>query len=69
MWSYRIGETLVFPVRIESIARDFRSSQQTEQRKRVKHNKLFEEAYERCHTAPMEGVSFTLENFTAALDK
>jgi len=38
-------------------------------KERVKLKKLFEEAYERCRTAPMEGVSFTLEDFTAALDK
>jgi len=38
-------------------------------KERVKLKKLFEEAYERCRTAPMEGVSFTLEDFTAALEK
>ncbi|GLT34753.1 hypothetical protein SLA2020_092520 [Shorea laevis] len=31
--------------------------------------KIFEEAHERCRTAPMQGVSFTLEDFHAALDK
>ncbi|KAK7388043.1 hypothetical protein VNO78_22845 [Psophocarpus tetragonolobus] len=38
-------------------------------KERAKLKKLFEEAYERCRSAPMEGVSFTLEDFTAALDK
>lgn len=38
-------------------------------KERTKLKKLFEEAYERCRTAPMEGVSFTLEDFTAALEK
>jgi len=40
---------------------------QNKERARLK--KLFEEAYERCRNAPMEGVSFTIEDFTAALDK
>ncbi|RWR76397.1 Ribosomal protein S1 [Cinnamomum micranthum f. kanehirae] len=30
---------------------------------------LFDDAYERCITAPMEGVPFTVEDFHAALDK
>lgn len=30
---------------------------------------MFEEAYERCRTAPMEGLSFRVEDFHAALDK
>lgn len=38
-------------------------------RERQKLKEMFEEAYERCRTAPMEGVSFTLEDFHAALDK
>ncbi|RDY09333.1 30S ribosomal protein S1, chloroplastic [Mucuna pruriens] len=38
-------------------------------KERVKLKQLFDEAYERCRTAPMEGVSFTLQDFTAALDK
>ncbi|GMH18247.1 hypothetical protein Nepgr_020088 [Nepenthes gracilis] len=40
-----------------------------ETREREKLKQLFEEAHERCRTAPMEGVSFTLEDFNAALDK
>ncbi|OAY73076.1 30S ribosomal protein S1, chloroplastic [Ananas comosus] len=39
------------------------------QKERQKLKELFEEAYERCRTAPMEGVSFTVEDFNAALDK
>ncbi|KAJ6982488.1 30S ribosomal protein S1 [Populus alba x Populus x berolinensis] len=42
------------------------SNLQTQERHKLKE--LFEEAYERCRTAPLEGVSFTLEDFHAALD-
>ncbi|RDX64130.1 30S ribosomal protein S1, chloroplastic, partial [Mucuna pruriens] len=38
-------------------------------KERVKLKKLFEEAYERCRTAPTEGVSFSFQQFTDALDK
>lgn len=38
-------------------------------RERLKLKELFEEAYERCRTAPMEGVAFTLDSFHNALDK
>lgn len=40
-----------------------------ETREREELKQLFEEAYERCRTAPMEGVSFTLEEFHSALEK
>ncbi|KAJ9154644.1 hypothetical protein P3X46_027962 [Hevea brasiliensis] len=43
------------------------SNAQTKERENLKQ--LFEEAYERCRTAPMEGVAFTLEDFHSALDK
>nr|XP_010921394.1 30S ribosomal protein S1, chloroplastic [Elaeis guineensis] len=39
------------------------------QKERQKLKDLFEEAADRCRTAPMEGVSFTVEDFHAALDK
>ncbi|WOL00273.1 30S ribosomal protein S1, chloroplastic-like [Canna indica] len=39
------------------------------QKEREKLRELFDEASERCRTAPMEGVSFTVEAFHAALDK
>ncbi|XP_072983243.1 small ribosomal subunit protein bS1c-like [Typha latifolia] len=39
------------------------------QRERQKLKELFEEAYDRCRTAPMEAVSFTVEDFHATLDK
>lgn len=39
----------------------------TKERQELKQ--IFEEAYERCRTAPMEGVSFTLEQFHSALEK
>ncbi|XP_021751956.1 30S ribosomal protein S1, chloroplastic [Chenopodium quinoa] len=38
-------------------------------RERQKLKQLFEDAYERCRTAPMEGVSFTIDDFHTALDK
>ncbi|KAK4265955.1 hypothetical protein QN277_026938 [Acacia crassicarpa] len=43
------------------------SNAQTRERENLKQ--LFEEAYERCRTIPMEGVSFTIEEFDSALDK
>ncbi|XP_068663144.1 small ribosomal subunit protein bS1c [Aristolochia californica] len=43
------------------------SNAQTRERQKLKE--VFEEAYERCRTAPMEGVAFTVEDFHAALDK
>lgn len=36
---------------------------------RMKLKEMFEEAYERCRTAPTKGVPFTLDDFHAALDK
>lgn len=42
------------------------SNAQTKERLKLKE--LFEDAYERCRTAPMESVSFTIEDFHAALD-
>ncbi|TKY72454.1 30S ribosomal protein S1 [Spatholobus suberectus] len=41
----------------------------TQNKERARLKKMFEEAYERCRTAPTEGVSFTYEQFTDALDK
>lgn len=38
-------------------------------RERMKLKEMFEDAYERCRNAPMEGVSFTVEDFNDALDK
>ncbi|KAK8585903.1 hypothetical protein V6N13_050873 [Hibiscus sabdariffa] len=43
------------------------SNAQTKDRLELK--KMFEDAYERCRTAPMEGVSFTIEDFQNALEK
>ncbi|KAL5981604.1 ribosomal 40S subunit protein S1B [Asimina triloba] len=40
-----------------------------EQRERQELKQMFEEAYERCVAAPMEGVPFTVEDFEAAIDK
>ncbi|URD81577.1 30S ribosomal protein S1 [Musa troglodytarum] len=39
------------------------------QKERQKLRELFEEASDRCRTAPMEGVAFTIDDFHAALDK
>ncbi|CAN4094988.1 unnamed protein product [Withania somnifera] len=38
-------------------------------RERLKLKEMFEEAYERCRTAPMEAVAFTVEEFHSALEK
>ncbi|KAI3684027.1 hypothetical protein L1987_84549 [Smallanthus sonchifolius] len=38
-------------------------------RERMKLKEMFEEAYERCRTAPYEGVAFTVEDFHAAIEK
>lgn len=38
-------------------------------RERIKLKEMFEEAYERCHRDPMEGVAFTVEDFHSALEK
>ncbi|EEF43146.1 30S ribosomal protein S1, chloroplastic [Ricinus communis] len=43
------------------------SNAQTKEREKLKQ--LFEDAYERCRTAPMEGVAFTAEDFHSALEK
>ncbi|KAH9609291.1 hypothetical protein KSS87_005269 [Heliosperma pusillum] len=40
---------------------------QTRERQKLKN--LFDEAYERCRIAPMQGVSFTVDDFHSALDK
>lgn len=37
-------------------------------KERANLKQLFEDAYERCRTAPMEGVSFTLDQFTGAIE-
>ncbi|RWR76393.1 Ribosomal protein S1 [Cinnamomum micranthum f. kanehirae] len=41
----------------------------TQVKERQRMTQLFDDAYERCVTAPMEGVPFTVEDFHAALDK
>lgn len=43
--------------------------QNAKNKERMKLKELFEEAYERCRTSPMDGVSFTLQQFNEALDK
>ncbi|KAF8392733.1 hypothetical protein HHK36_023082 [Tetracentron sinense] len=43
------------------------SNAQTKERLKLKE--MFQDAYDRCRTSPMEGVSFTIQDFHAALDK
>ncbi|KAL9672054.1 hypothetical protein QQ045_028302 [Rhodiola kirilowii] len=38
-------------------------------KERLKLKEMFDEAYERCRTAPMEGVAFTVEDFHTAIEK
>ncbi|KAL8481262.1 hypothetical protein ACS0TY_027157 [Phlomoides rotata] len=38
-------------------------------RERMKLKEMFEDAYERCRTTPLEGVSFTIEDFHDAIEK
>lgn len=38
-------------------------------RERLKLKEIFEDAYERCRTTPMEGVAFTVDDFHSALEK
>ncbi|KAK3187678.1 hypothetical protein Dsin_027239 [Dipteronia sinensis] len=52
---------------VSAVTSNALASPQTRERHELKQ--LFEEAYERCRTAPMEGVSFTLEQFHAAVEK
>ncbi|XP_042518726.1 30S ribosomal protein S1, chloroplastic-like [Macadamia integrifolia] len=62
-FSSRLQKTSFSPI-VSAVAI---SNSQTRERQRLKE--IFEEAYDRCRTAPMEGVSFTVEDFHAALDK
>ncbi|ESW19393.1 hypothetical protein PHAVU_006G121100 [Phaseolus vulgaris] len=45
------------------------ATENAQKKERVRLKQLFEEAYERCRTAPTEGVSFTLQQFSDSLDK
>lgn len=38
-------------------------------REKVQLKEQFEQAYDRCRTAPMEGVSFSVDDFLSALEK
>lgn len=38
-------------------------------KERIKLKQLFEDAYDRCRTAPMDSVSFTVDQFSEALEK
>ncbi|KAG6597584.1 30S ribosomal protein S1, chloroplastic-like [Cucurbita moschata] len=38
-------------------------------KERFKLKEIFEEAYERCRNAPVEGISFTVEDFHSAIEK
>ena len=37
-------------------------------RERLKLKEVFLNAYQRCHSHPMDGVSFTLDDFLAAIE-
>ncbi|KAI4338573.1 hypothetical protein MLD38_023616 [Melastoma candidum] len=52
---------------VVSAASPISANAQTKERLELK--KLFDDAYERCRTSPTDGISFTLEDFHAALDK
>lgn len=41
----------------------------TQLRERLKLKEMFEDAYERCRTTPLEGVAFNLEDFQSAIGK
>lgn len=56
--------TSVSPTIVAAVAM---SSGQTKERLELK--KMFEDAYERCRTAPMEGVAFTVDDFAAAIEQ
>ncbi|KAK4380153.1 hypothetical protein RND71_002015 [Anisodus tanguticus] len=38
-------------------------------RERLKLKEMFEDAYDRCRTTPMDGVAFTIDDFHSALEK
>lgn len=40
-----------------------------ETRERARLKEMFEDAYERCRTAPMEGVAFNVEDFHTAIQE
>ncbi|KAL4643234.1 hypothetical protein ACB092_02G079000 [Castanea dentata] len=62
-YSKRTHKHTLFPI-VSAVAI---SNAQTKERAELK--KLFEDAYERCRTTPLEGVPFTLDDFNAALEK
>ncbi|KAF3972235.1 hypothetical protein ACB098_02G066700 [Castanea mollissima] len=62
-YSKRTHKPTLFPI-VSAVAI---SNAQTKERAELK--KLFEDAYERCRTTPLEGVPFTLDDFNAALEK
>ncbi|XP_027355409.1 30S ribosomal protein S1, chloroplastic-like [Abrus precatorius] len=56
--NHRRRNTVVCSIAIEN----------AQNKERAKLKQLFQDAYERCRTSPAEGVSFTFEQFSAALD-
>ncbi|KAF8401266.1 hypothetical protein HHK36_012199 [Tetracentron sinense] len=62
-FSHKPQKVSSFPIVAASVI----SNAQTKERQKLKE--MFEDAYERCRTAPMEGLSFTVEDFHSALDK
>lgn len=63
-FSSKPQKSISFPI-VSAVA--ITGNAQTKERQRLKE--MFEEAYERCRTAPTEGISFTAEDFHNALDK
>ncbi|KAL8160303.1 hypothetical protein V2J09_001840 [Rumex salicifolius] len=55
------------PRKFQIVAATPISNAQTRERQKLKD--MFDEAYERCRTTPMEGVSFTVEDFHSAIEK
>ncbi|KAK7264758.1 hypothetical protein RJT34_32368 [Clitoria ternatea] len=63
-WSWSQPQKRVSLPIVNSIA-----IENAQNKERVKLKELFQEAYDRCRTAPMQGVSFTIQHFNDALDK
>ncbi|KAK6163378.1 hypothetical protein DH2020_000242 [Rehmannia glutinosa] len=61
--------SMVLPKRRSVISAAAVAITNAQTRERMKLKEMFEEAYERCRTAPLEGVAFTVDDFHAALDK
>ncbi|KAK6163407.1 hypothetical protein DH2020_000271 [Rehmannia glutinosa] len=61
--------SMVLPKRRSVISAAAVAITNAQTRERMKLKEMFEEAYERCRTAPLEGVAFTVDDFHGALEK